>query len=271
MNRDQIAAGDGLTHRGFVIAGHFNEPDTYSCVRAEGMKDWLITYTLGGEGYFEVPGQRLVCKENDITLLRPGTPHQYGTVKGGHWHFVWAHFDDKHLHTRVLPDKPLYNLTLQNESAKKRIYRAFMKILSDSREQYDYWNDLCLNSLNEILILLARRRERRLDSRIEEVLHRLSRDMHKPIKIEELAGSVHLSASRLSHLFKACTGQSIIDALNQMRIRQAALLLEHTDRSAAEISYDVGFQSYNHFINQFHKWLDMSPSDYRKTKRSAAL
>lgn len=167
----------------------------------------------------------------------------------------------------VLPDHPIYNQTVANDTSRKRIYRAFMRILIDSRERGSYWNELCLTSLNEVLIVLAQRRQHRLDSRVEETLHRLSQSMREPITIDELARSVGLSPSRLSHLFKESTGQSIIDALNGMRIRQAALLLEHTDRSSADIAYDVGFINYNHFINQFHKWMEMSPSGYKKKMR----
>lgn len=57
-------------NRGFVIAGHFNEPDTYSHSRPSGMEDWLITYTIGGEGYFKTPEKQLLCMPGDVTLLR---------------------------------------------------------------------------------------------------------------------------------------------------------------------------------------------------------
>lgn len=250
-----------------VIAGHFDEPDTYAHSRPAGMRDWLITFTIGGEGFFHTPSESLLCQPGDVTLLRPDTPHQYGTSTGQRWHFVWAHFPDKLLQASMLPDKALFNQTIGNDAAKKRIYRAFMRMLSDSRERSNYWNELCLTSISEVLILLAQRRQQRLDSRVEETLHRLSQNMREPVKIVELAHSVGLSPSRLSHLFKESTGQSIIDVLNQMRIRQAALLLEHTDRSSADIAYDVGYHNYNHFINQFHKWMNMSPSAYKKAKR----
>ncbi|MEK3884508.1 helix-turn-helix domain-containing protein [Paenibacillus sp. PL2-23] len=252
---------------GFVLAGHFQENDSYSCSRPNGMKDWLIVYTLDGEGYFEIPGERMTCRSRDVTILRTGTPHRYGTVAGGTWHFVWAHFDDAMIARHWLPDKSLFLQTIDNETVRKRVYRAFMKILSDSRERTDYWNELCVQSLTEIMILLTKRRQSRLDSRVEEALHLLSRQMREPVRIEQIARAVQLSPSRLSHLFKEHTGYSIVDAVNQMRIRQAALLLEHTERSASEIAYDVGFHNYNHFINQFHKWQSMSPSSYRKSKR----
>jgi AraC family transcriptional regulator of arabinose operon len=44
-------------------------------------------------------------------------------------------------------------------------------------------------------------------------------------------------------------GHSIVETLIQMRLRQAALLLQHSNRNATEIAQDVGFQNYNHFAN----------------------
>jgi AraC family transcriptional regulator of arabinose operon len=260
---DLASSFDGKAY-GIVIAGHFNEPDTYCTERPQGMSDWLITYTLGGEGYYSVPGrEKLLCRAGDVTLLAPGTPHRYGTSKGETWHFVWAHFSPQRMEASLLPEEPL---SQQNADsfARRRIYRAFKRILSDSRERGEFWHELCLNALREILMLLAQRKHRRMDPRVEETLHLLSLHMREPVRIDTLARTVGVSPSRLSHLFKADTGLSIVDALNQMRIRQAALLLEHTGRSASEVCGDVGFQNYNHFINQFHKWYGMSPSAYRK-------
>ncbi|GAA4846952.1 arabinose operon transcriptional regulator AraC [Paenibacillus vulneris] len=255
---------DGKAY-GIVIAGHFDKPDTYVTKRPEGMSDWLITYTLSGEGYFRTPGQETVCKAGDVTLLRAGTPHQYGTVSGQSWHFVWAHFSDRFMESRLLPEADLVVQSVDNSSSRKRIYRTFKKIINDFRERGEYWHELCLNGLREILLLLAQKSIQRLDARIEETLNYLSLHMRKPLRIDELSRSIGLSPSRLSHLFKESTGLSIIDTLNRMRIRQAALMIEHTDRSLTEIAYDVGYQNYNHFTKQFRKHYGVNPGSYKRT------
>jgi AraC family transcriptional regulator of arabinose operon len=259
----------GYDSGGTLIAGHFREPDTYSTHRPAGMNDWLLAYTLGGEGYFSVPGlQTQTCRAGDVALLGPGTPHRYGTSPGCTWHFVWAHFSAPMIEANLLPGEPLHIRPAGNEYVRRRIGRAFRRLLSDTRERGDYWQELGVTALREILMLLARSERRKLDARVEETLHRLSLHMREPVRIGALARSVGLSPSRLSHLFKENTGQSIVDALNRMRIRQAALLLEHTDRTASEVSYDVGYSNYNHFLAQFRRLHGMSPSEYRKRARS---
>jgi len=251
---------------GVMFSGHFQVDDNYITHRPNGRGDWLIAYTVGGRGYFATDGLYRECGEGDVALLRPGAPHTYGTVKGETWNFVWVHFPERAIEDHLLPVEPLHVQHLDAGSLRTRIHEAFGRILADSRERSDFWYELSLNSLREILMLLAQQRERRLDPRIAEALHYLSVHMRSPLHIERLARTIGLSPSRLSHLFKEQTGLPIVDTLNRMRILQAALLLEHTHRSAAEIAYDVGFHNYNHFINQFRKWLGTTPSAYRKAR-----
>ncbi|WP_219838044.1 helix-turn-helix domain-containing protein [Paenibacillus sp. R14(2021)] len=245
-----------------VIAGHFYETDNYAAKRPSGMSDWLITYTLDGSGCFLVDGQERFCRKGDVTLLQPGVAHQYGT-NGTHWQFMWVHFTSRVTETSLLPVEKLLVHTIDNDSARKRIHRAFRRIVADSIERSAYWSELCENTLREILLLLARRLSKPLDPRIDEIQHLLSSRMQEPVRIDELARTVGLSPSRLSHLYKESTGTSIVDSLNDMRIRQAALLLEHTDRQAAEVALDVGFQNYNHFAGQFRKRYGMNPRAFK--------
>jgi AraC family transcriptional regulator of arabinose operon len=255
--------------RGAVIAGHFHESENYSTRRPQGMLDWLITFTLDGEGVFQTPAGEKVCRSGDVTLLKAGVPHRYGTQKGMHWHFVWAHFPAEEVEFNLLPEEEVALFVIDRESARKRIYRAFKRVLSDSQERGEYWHALCMSALREVLLLLVRKNRQLMDARIEETLQLLSRNMREPVRVEALGRRVGLSASRLSHLFRENTGMSIIEALNDMRIRQAALLLEHTNRNSSEVADDVGYHNYNHFINQFRKRFGMSPSAYANSRRQA--
>ncbi|MFC4808933.1 helix-turn-helix domain-containing protein [Paenibacillus sp. GCM10023250] len=247
-----------------VIAGHFNHPDSYVIRRPEGMGDWLMTYTLDGSGCFEIDGIERFCQAGDVTLMQPGVPHQYGTRKGGRWNFMWAHFTPRITETSLLPGDKLIVHAMDNESARRRVRSAFDRILADAIERGAYWGELSENAIREVILLLARRFSKPFDPRIEEVQHLLVSRMREAVRIEDLAREVGLSASRLAHLYKASTGASIIDSLNDMRIRQAAVLLEHSGRQAAEVAAEVGFQNYNHFLSQFRKRFGVNPRTYKQ-------
>jgi AraC family transcriptional regulator of arabinose operon len=255
--------GDGCE---FVIADHFQVADSYRVYRPNGMTDSLMTYTLEGQGYYITEQGEKLCKAGDVAILKAGTPHRYGTVKGETWNFMWVHFQPRDVESILLPKDDITIHQFDNRSAQKRIHYALQRILSDSRERGDYWNTLCMNALREILLLVARKSTHNMDSRIEEALNFMSRHMREPLRVETLAKKVGLSTSRLSFLFKQQTGISIVEAFNDIRTRQAALLLEHTHRNASEVAYDVGYNNYNHFIIQFRKRYGKSPSVYAKSR-----
>ncbi|MCU6712654.1 helix-turn-helix domain-containing protein [Paenibacillus sp. J5C_2022] len=249
-----------------IITGHFHETESYSVTRAVGRDDWLIVYTVEGKGEFHMPGESIDCQAGDVTMLKAGTPHRYGTCRGETWQLQWAHFVPLPQHQHLLPSGSLVNQRVMGEADRERIHQAFNRLLDDARKRGDYWNELCMNALQEVLLLLAEQRKQRMDGRIAEVMHTLAQRMHESITIPELARQVALSPSRLSHLFKENTGTSIIETLNTMRIREAVLLMEHTDLSLTDISYRVGYRNYNHFAGQFQQQLGMPPRAYRRKR-----
>ncbi|RXZ81399.1 helix-turn-helix domain-containing protein [Paenibacillaceae bacterium] len=245
-----------------MIAGHFNETDRYSISRPDGRSDWLLAYTLGGEGYFHIASEEKRCSAGDVVLLRSGIPHKYGAVSGKRWNFIWAHFPGMN-ETHYLSGDDLIVQHLGNAHLQKRVHRALQNVLQDSREQRPLWEKLCENEIRGILLLLAERSRAKFDPRVEETLHYLSRHMRERITIDELAQAVGLSGSRLSHLFKEVTGVTPVQMLNEMRIRQAASLISHAGRTASEAAYEVGFQNYNHFAALFRRQMGSSPRNYR--------
>ncbi|WP_256758878.1 helix-turn-helix domain-containing protein [Cohnella sp. WQ 127256] len=248
-----------------IFGGHFNADDTYHTRRPVGMSDCLIVYTISGEGYFRTSAGEKHCGTGQIGILRSGVAHEYGTAQGKRWNFVWAHFH-KLVETDYLPPDEVFIHTLPEGYLRDRVLRTFQNLLHDSRDHSGFWHALCENSLKEILLLIAQRLEKKLDARIEHVLQLLSESMKEEIRIDDLAKAVSLSSSRLSHLFKQEIGESILEHLNQMRLRQAVLLMQHMGRSATEASFDVGFNNYNHFAALFRRAYGVSPRRYLRSK-----
>jgi transcriptional regulator GlxA family with amidase domain len=68
----------------------------------------------------------------------------------------------------------------------------------------------------------------------------------------------------LKRRFKAATGRSFIDYLQDLRIEDAKRLLESSKRSADEISADVGYQDPSFFRRLFNRRTGMTPLRYRR-------
>ncbi|MCS7221469.1 MAG: helix-turn-helix domain-containing protein [Anaerolineae bacterium] len=257
---------------GILVSGHFREPFGYHVRRPAGTRDWLVTYTLAGEGRFRLGGLTYPCVAGDLIILAPGVPHDYATARPGEiWEFFWAHFLPRPHWMRWLrlPELApgLYSLSIGDQMTQRRICRAFERLLQDNQGLGTLREELAANALEEIILLVAqyhfRMASRALDPRVEAVLHQLSQRFSEPLTVSNLASLVSLSPSRLSHLFKEQVGDSIMEMLRKLRLRQAARLLEFTSRQVSEIAQDVGFRSPFYFSRQFKAYYGMSPTAYR--------
>lgn len=141
-------------------------------------------------------------------------------------------------------------------------------MIRDNRGIHSFAKELSMNALEEVLLAvnqwLRTNREHKVDVRIQEVLHIFSEKLKESHTIQSLSRQVNLSPSRLSHLFREQVGDSIMATLLSMRLRQAARLLEFTNRAISEIASDVGFSSPYYFTKQFTAFYGMNPRDYRK-------
>ena len=78
-----------------------------------------------------------------------------------------------------------------------------------------------------------------------------------------LAKYVHLSESRLTHLFKQNTGSSLMAYIKQQRLRRAAQLLVTTDLCIKQIAAEVGLLDMSHFTKDFNRQFGNTPKKFR--------
>jgi AraC family transcriptional regulator, arabinose operon regulatory protein len=108
----------------------------------------------------------------------------------------------------------------------------------------------------------------RVDWRIERVNRQLQRGctLEPRTAIARLAGSLNLSTSRLRHLFKNETGLSLKRCLIQSRLESGRIYLETSLLSIKEISIKVGYTHMSHFVRDFRRLYQATPSQYRKQR-----
>lgn len=258
---------------GILVANHFGASFGYHVRRPHGTRDWLITYTLAGEGCYRLNGQSYICRAGDVFILEPGVAHDYATATPAQrWECYWAHFTPRTDWTRWLRLTALApGLLVQpisDAQLRQRIEQAFVRLLRDNRSIGIWQKELAANALEEVLIVVAQQYEQKkvhpLDARVEFVLFLLNERFAENLTVAGLAGSVALSPSRLAHLFKAQVGVSIMEWVLTLRLRQAARLLEFTSLNVGEIACEVGYQSPFHFSRQFKAFFGHSPSIFRQ-------
>lgn len=89
------------------------------------------------------------------------------------------------------------------------------------------------------------------------------------ITLEELAAMVNLSVSHFSKVFKTVTGESPIDFLKVIRLKNAKRMLMKNMSNITEIAIQCGFNSSSYFSACFLEKYKMTPSAYRQNVLNA--
>ncbi|MPN48626.1 HTH-type transcriptional activator RhaR [bioreactor metagenome] len=128
--------------------------------------------------------------------------------------------------------------------------------------------------LLELLILLARKAGTRLRHRGSEAVceyvdHLIGQYFREEFKLETVAHKTGIDKSRLCRLYRAGSGKTVMEALRLRRLREAAELLAHTDRTVSEICFGCGFNDLSYFYRAFTSEFAMNPGEFRRRRNKA--
>lgn len=86
------------------------------------------------------------------------------------------------------------------------------------------------------------------------------------LSVEDLGDKIGMSRVQLYRKSKALTGYSPNELLRIARLKKAASLLASTEKTIAEITYEVGFSSPSYFTKCYKDYFGESPTDFLKRK-----
>jgi AraC-like DNA-binding protein len=84
-----------------------------------------------------------------------------------------------------------------------------------------------------------------------------------------IARTAGLSTRSLVRLFRKEVGSSVVEFILRRRIARARDLLRGTDHTCAEIAFEAGFGSVQHFNRIFRRHEDLSPGEWRQQGQTA--
>ena len=88
--------------------------------------------------------------------------------------------------------------------------------------------------------------------------------IREPISISSMAEVLGYSESGLQHGYKRETRETLTQFIKREKVRYAKYLLVSTNKSIADISYQLGYSSQSHFIAVFRSVEGQTPLEYRK-------
>lgn len=91
---------------------------------------------------------------------------------------------------------------------------------------------------------------------------------YKNASLQELAQSMHQSLPNMSKIIKSSTGHTFSELLQKKRFQQAAVFLEDTEMTVAEVMNAVGYENSSHFYRLFKERCGVSPKNYRRRQKT---
>jgi AraC-like DNA-binding protein/mannose-6-phosphate isomerase-like protein (cupin superfamily) len=102
------------------------------------------------------------------------------------------------------------------------------------------------------------------DEQIQKVIHYINANLSEDLSIAALSARFFINKYYLMHKFKANTGYSIHNYINNKRLQKCAELIK-IGISPSDAAGECGFNDYSSFVRTFSKKFGLSPRKYYKS------
>ncbi|RDU24710.1 helix-turn-helix transcriptional regulator [Anaerosacchariphilus polymeriproducens] len=240
---------DGTHGSDFLV----NRPNGYDC---------YLFLLIRTPAYFKLNGNTIHAPSNSMIIFRPGSPHFYypdGNIYMNDWMQFYADDDLSHLkitYDTILPVSDMTSLNL--------LFQLLTQIFYSVKKN----KDILLHYLFQILFLSVHNqiyeKPHSLYNQLLELRQQIYRYPEKNWNIKDMAEQLHISKGYFQSLYKETFDVSCINDVINSRVHHAKELLTFSNMSIKEISYHCGYHNEEHFMRQFKKITNLSPSTFRK-------
>lgn len=106
-----------------------------------------------------------------------------------------------------------------------------------------------------------------MHEKISEIVQYINQHYGHPLSLPGLSKKFFISQYHLSRTFKQTTGFTVVEYINNIRIREAQRLLRETNLKVIDIAEVVGFKNVSHFGRVFKNITNYSPLLYKRQNR----
>ncbi len=100
------------------------------------------------------------------------------------------------------------------------------------------------------------------DQRLNKILNYLNLNYTQKISLPELSRIFGMNASSFSRYFKEKTGKTLVQYINELRIKYACRLLQNNQGTISSICFECGFNNISNFNRFFREIMKLSPKEY---------
>jgi len=244
----------------------------------------LFLYYIKGGGSIIFDNARYDISDGDIFLIKPTefykhkiddnrfherivliiSPHILKNLPANYSAILTPFFKRKNGEKNCIPCR------IVNEYHLDKLFR---EILDHSKEDSETGRILAFSRVLEILVATNKIVSKVItadggniirNSKVDDVLKYLNGNYTKDISITDVANRFNLDRSYLSRLFKAQIGMSMWDYVIMRRIYLFNSLIRDSN-SLEETAYRVGFKNYSNFYRLYKKYVQMTPTEFKKS------
>jgi len=171
--------------------------------------------------------------------------------------------------------KPQHGIFFVGPITEQRLHTLMQALRQQLEEQPDrYWPCRSRSYLQEILFLVLQLSVTQARSDTEQTLSPVSPQVtpvmlylvnhyHRKITLNDIARACGTNRNTLNKQFKQATGETVMEYVIRLRVRQACQLLQDTTLPITEIAERIGYVDVTHFGRIFRKHTQFAPSEYR--------
>lgn len=244
-----------------------------------------ILYVAGGKGTHFIDFNAYPIEQNTFYFISPGQVHYWETtvpLEGDILIFTddflrLAPADYMILHElsffHTVEGSPTLKL---NETDLLQVTSLYQSIAQEFNTS-DYRTSSVLRAYLHILLVQIQRicttQEIEASNKQDKISKKLTRQFKQLItkqcaigpSVQDYAGQLGISVNHLNKTVKTTTGFTPGQLIRQEVILEAKRLFQHTDLSATEIAYRLGFDDSSYFGRYFKREVGVTPGQFRKS------
>ncbi|MBE6975069.1 MAG: helix-turn-helix domain-containing protein [Ruminococcaceae bacterium] len=260
-----------------------DDPYVWEC-RQSGESVCIFQYTIAGCGEISMNNKVYKLKPGDAFLIeRPGPYRYYMPESSDLWEFKFISF--------TFSAMPFWNsivntfghiISLGNED--NEILKMLDEILALAEasadqvkpegvsictvEPYDCFLDNSMTAFRFLNTMHKYLLEKGVASRdaesVQLCIEYICSNFHRNITNQDIARAGFISPYYLNKRFREVVGETPLQYLTKMRLKNAISMLQSTNHSIDTVARMCGFQNANYFAKVFKKYMGMTPTDFKK-------
>lgn len=95
----------------------------------------------------------------------------------------------------------------------------------------------------------------------------IERHFRQHLSVDTYASMIGISTVRLTRTCRAITGDSPLELIHERLFREAMREMTYSERSVAEIAYELGFEEPSYFSRRFKRVAGATPGEFRRANK----